>query len=29
MLPLLGNLVLLSITVGIFIATITLRRRSR
>ena len=29
MLPMLGNLVLLSITVGLFVATITLRRRSR
>jgi hypothetical protein len=29
MLPLLGNLVLLSITVGLFVFTVTLRRRSR
>jgi hypothetical protein len=29
MLPLVGNLLLLSVTVGLFVATITLRRRSR
>ena len=29
MLPLLGNLVLLTVTVDLFVATISLRRRSR
>jgi hypothetical protein len=29
MLPLVGNLVLLSVTIGLFVATLTLRRRSR
>ncbi len=29
MLPLLGNLILLSITVGLFVVTVTLRRKPR
>lgn len=29
MLPLLGNLLLLTVTVGLFVATVNLRRRSR